>query len=154
MSRVEWTAGKLAAWVAIALIMLANAGGVAGQEPDTTITIYASGTALEFQPSRISAPSGTRLRIQFINEGTLPHNVVLVKNEDDIDALGEAAYRAQDTGYVPLEQRDKLIAWTDLAKPGETVEMVLDAPSPGEYFFVCLYPGHFSMMVGTLRIRS
>lgn len=137
----------------LGLALLANAGELQAQspEPDTTITIYSSGTALEFQPSRISAKAGTRLRIRLVNEGTLPHNIVLVRDEGDIDALGTAAYRAQDTGYVPLEQKDRLFAWSELAAPGETVEMTFEVPPPGEYFFVCLYPGHYSMMIGTLR---
>ena len=138
----------------LGLALLANAAGLQAQEsqePDTTITIYSSGTALEFQPSRISAKAGTRLRLRLVNEGTLPHNIVLVRDESDIDALGSAAYRAQDTGYVPLEQKDRLFAWSELAAPGETVEMTFEVPPPGEYFFVCLYPGHYNMMIGTLR---
>jgi uncharacterized cupredoxin-like copper-binding protein len=162
--RIEsWIAGwtkhryRFAGAVVIGLALLASSGGLQAQEsqtPDTTITIYSSGTALEFQPSRISAKAGTRVRIRLVNEGTLPHNVVLVRDDDDIDALGSAAYRAQDTGFVPLDQKDKLFAWTDLASPGETVEMTFDAPPPGEYFFVCFYPGHYGMMIGTLRVLN
>lgn len=128
-----------------------STGGQAHTPPDTTITIRSVGTNLEFMPSRISARQGTRLRIRFLNEGTLPHNIVLVQDENDIDMLGLAAFDAQETEYVPLEHEEKMIAYSTLAAPGETVEMTFEVPPAGEYWFVCLYSGHYNMMVGTLR---
>jgi azurin len=119
--------------------------------PDTTITIRSSGTNLEFLPSRISAKHGTRVTVRYVNEGTLPHNFVVVRNENDIDTLGRAAFEARDTEYVPLQHEALMIAHSALAAPGETVEVSFVMPPPGEYFFVCLYSGHYNMMVGTLR---
>ncbi|MGH7463560.1 MAG: plastocyanin/azurin family copper-binding protein [Longimicrobiales bacterium] len=118
---------------------------------DTTITIRTTGSNLEFSPSRISAKAGTRVRISYTNEGTLPHNIVLVKEEGDIDMLGMAAFQASKTDYVPVQHSERMIAHTELAVPGTTVEMTFVVPPAGEYFFVCLYPGHYNMMVGTLR---
>lgn len=131
----------------------ANAQSAAHNAPpaDTTITLHTMGSNLEFTPARISAKQGTRITLRLVNEGTLPHNVVLVQDEADIDMLGAAAFKAKDTGFVPLEHKDRMIAYTELAGPGETVEVTFDVPAAGEYWFVCLYPGHFSMMVGTLR---
>src|SRR5688572_3863284 len=93
------------------------------QAPDTTITIRASSSTLEFTPARVSAKAGTRIRIRFVNEGTLPHNLVVPKSDDDIDALALAAYQAGETGYVPMGLKEKLIGWTALASPGESVEV-------------------------------
>jgi uncharacterized cupredoxin-like copper-binding protein len=128
-----------------------QAAAAAGADPDTTITIRTIGSNLEFEPSTIAAKQGTVIRLVLINEGTLPHNVVVVKDESDIDTLGPDAFKAKDTEYVPLQHKDRMIAWTDLAAPGETVEVVFTVPPPGEYWFVCLYPGHYNMMVGTLK---
>jgi plastocyanin len=118
---------------------------------DTTITIRASGSTLEFTPARVSARAGTRVRIRFINEGTLPHNLVVPKSEDDIDALALAAYQAGETNYVPVEQKEKLLGWTTLASPGQTVEVSLVMPAAGEYTYICLFPGHSNSMFGKLR---
>ena len=120
-------------------------------DPDTTIEIRTFGSNLEFEPSTIAAKQGTVVRLRLINDGTLPHNLAVVKDESDIDVLGPAAFKAKDTGYVPLDQEDRMYAWTDLAAPGETVEVTFTVPPPGEYWFVCLYPGHYNMMVGTLK---
>jgi plastocyanin len=121
------------------------------QGVDTTITIRASSSTLEFNPTRVSAKAGTRIRIRFVNDGTLPHNLVVPKKDDDIDALALAAYQAGETGYVPMDMKDKLVSWTALASPGESVEATFVVPAAGEYTYVCLFPGHSNSMLGTLR---
>jgi uncharacterized cupredoxin-like copper-binding protein len=118
---------------------------------DTVIAVRTTGSNLDFSPDRISLRQGTRVTIRYINDSTLPHNIVIVRNEDDIDALGMAAFSASQTGYVPVEHAGKMLAYSPLAVPGNSVEINFVMPPPGEYFFVCLYPGHYNMMVGTLR---
>jgi plastocyanin len=135
-------------------VVFTSAGriGVArAQGADTTITIRAAGSTLEFTPARVSAKAGTRVRIRFVNDGTLPHNLVVPKTDDDIDALALAAYQAGETGYVPLELKEKLVGWTTLASPGQSVEVTFVVPAAGEYTYVCLFPGHSNSMLGTLR---
>ena len=140
--------GTAAAMVATS----ADKYGVAIQQgADTTITIRASGSTLEFTPTRVSAKAGSRMRIRFVNDGTLPHNLVVPKSDDDIDALALAAYQAGETGYVPLELKAKLVGWTTLASPGQSVEVTFVVPAAGEYTYVCLFPGHANSMLGTLR---
>lgn len=118
---------------------------------DTTVIIKATGSTLEFAPPRISVKTGKRVRIRFVNEGTLPHNVVLPRSEDDIDGLVQAAYAAAESDFVPLGEKKKLLAYTTLASPGQTVEVTLTVPPPGEYTYICLFPGHATSMFGTLR---
>jgi plastocyanin len=147
----------LGAWVVTAMIAAvvwstSNGRQVLAQSAvDTTITIRASGSTLEFTPTRVSARAGTRLRIRFINDGTLPHNLVVPKSDDDIDTLALAAYQAGETGYVPVDLKAKLLGWTTLASPGESVETTFVVPAAGEYTYICLFPGHSNSMLGTLR---
>jgi plastocyanin len=127
-------------------------GSLAGSPAaDTVITIRAQSSTLEYVPPHVSARTGTRVQIRFVNEGTLPHNIVLPRSEDDIDALALAAYEAAETGYVPLAQKERMLAWSTLASPGQTVEVTFTVPAPGEYRYVCLFPGHANSMLGTLR---
>ena len=116
---------------------------------DTTITIRANTSSLEFDPASISAKQGARVRLRFTNTGTLPHNFVLVRNEDDIDDLAATAAKAGGE-YVPT-QKAKLIAYTTLASPGQTVEVTFVMPPPGEYTYVCFLTGHSNSMFGKLR---
>ena len=118
---------------------------------DTTLVLRASGSTLEFVPARLSARSGARVRIRFVNDGTLPHNVVVPKDEDDLDALATAAYNAGASGFVPLGDTAKLLVYSKLVSPGDTAELSFVMPAPGEYRYVCLFPGHANSMLGTLR---
>lgn len=115
------------------------------------LVLRASGSTLEFVPPRLSARSGTRVRIRFVNEGTLPHNIVVPRSEDDLDGLVTAAYAAGATGFVPLGDSAKLLGYSKLVSPGETAEVSFVMPAPGEYRYVCLFPGHANSMLGTLR---
>jgi plastocyanin len=141
MMRLRFTA-------AAACLALVGSGTQA--PPDTTIVVRASTSSLEYDPPAISAKQGTRVRVRFINEGTLPHNMVFVKDDDDIDGLAAAASKAGGD-YVPLAQKEKLIAWSRLASPGDTVELTFVVPPAGEYTYVCLLSGHSGSMLGSLR---
>lgn len=138
--------------LALGALTTTPAPGVHAQPAvDTTIVIRSEGPLLEFMPPRIAAKAGTRVRLRFVNEGVLPHNVALPKDEEEIDELAQAAANAATTDYVPLTKRDRFFGFSKLAKPNETVEFVFTMPPPGTYRFVCLYPGHQNTMVGTLR---
>ena len=118
---------------------------------DTTIDIMAMGSTLEFETPEIAVKQGKRVRLRFMNHGTLPHNLVIAKSEKDIDVLIEAASAAYKTGYVPVELKDRMIGYTTLASPGQTVEFDFVVPPPGEYTYICLISGHYTSMLGTLR---
>src|SRR5690606_21801647 len=121
------------------------------EDVDRVVTLRTTGSELAFEPARLSLESGTRVRIEYVNEGTLPHNFVLLRSEADLDALGAGAYEAEATGYVPVDRQDAIIAYTQLAPPGATVSVTFEVPAPGTYTFVCLFPGHYNVMLGTLR---
>lgn len=131
-------------------VVQAQAAGAAKAAFDTTITVRANTSTLEFDPPTIAAKQGTRVRIRFANVGTLPHNFVIVKDENDIDDLAAAASKVGGD-YVPLAQKAKLIAFTTLASPGQTVEATFVMPPAGEYTYVCLLSGHSNSMLGKLR---
>jgi plastocyanin len=117
---------------------------------DTTITIRTVSSTLQFDPPRISVRQGTRVTLRLVNEGTLPHNLVIAKTEDDLDALAEAASKVGGD-YVPLALKEKMITWTTLASPGQTVEVTFTVPAAGEYPYACLMSGHSMSMLGVLR---
>ncbi len=121
---------------------------------DTILDVMAMGSTLEFTPAEISVKAGKRVRLRFMNHGTLPHNLVIAKSDDDIDALIAVSGNAYETGFVPVELKDKMVGWTTLASPHQTVEFDFVAPPPGEYTYICLISGHYNSMLGTLRTRK
>lgn len=125
---------------------------VTGTATDT-IDLRSEGPALQFLPDRITATSGTRILLRYENGGDLPHNFALFRRDEPIDRMVTAAYEAEATGYVPPSAGDDLLAYSPLLSPGETAEMELVVPPPGRYTYICLFPGHAQMMVGTLVSR-
>src|SRR5687767_12782770 len=148
----DWGVGELKKYILAfgALAGLLPADRLVAQPAaDTTITVRA-GSTLEFDPTTISVKQGTRVRLRLVNAGTLPHNIVFVRNEDDIDVLAQAAME-EGGDYVPLGHKAKMFAYTKLASPSQAVEVTFVTPPAGKYTYVCLMSGHAAMMLGTLR---
>jgi aldose sugar dehydrogenase len=83
------------------------------------------GTELLFDPDEITVPAGATVRLTFVNESTVPHNLTFG------DPIGVATATIVDPGAE------------------ETIEFT--APEAGEYTFVCtLHPG----MDGTLIVEG
>ena len=122
---------------------------------DTTIVeVYASNNGLAFEPAELRVKAGSVVKFRFVNESALPHNLVILKNEKDLDMLGSASFDAADTGFVPMQHKEKLIGWSSLATPGKTVEFTVAAPPAGDYLFVCFVDGHFNSMIGKLKVTT
>lgn len=121
------------------------------------VVIEPVGNQMLFEQDELTAQAGQQVNIVFKNTATSPameHNVIVLNDNDDatINRVGQAALTANDSEYVPED--DAIIAATALAKPGETVEVTFTAPSePGQYAYVCTFPGHYVMMRGTLTVQ-
>lgn len=117
-----------------------------------TIVVGSEGANLSYDVTEIRAEAGSTLTIQYVNRGDLPHNVVLVKERSDINPVGVASLQASQTDYIPQDEanQQRIIAYTTLAKPGETVFLTFTVPPPGTYPYICTYAGHFTMMQGEL----
>jgi len=114
------------------------------------VELRAYGADLRYDVTRIEAKAGEKLTIRFINESDMPHNVVVVPNKGNIQTVGVAALNYSKNDYIPEDQMDKILAYTSLARPGETVEFTFTVPPPGTYPYICTYPGHFTSMRGEL----
>lgn len=108
----------------------------------------------------ISAEPGEEIRIVLITKSDLPasamaHNWLLLAMGTDGQAFANAASRARDNDYVPEDMSDQIIAQTGLAAGGETTEVTFTAPEePGDYEFICSFPGHYAAsMKGTLKVE-
>jgi uncharacterized cupredoxin-like copper-binding protein len=117
----------------------------------TTITIVTTNAGLAFNPDEVSVKAGAPVRIRYVNESGMSHNLVILKDEKDFDAIGVASFEADHTGFVPMKYKDRLVGFSPLATAGKTVEFVFVAPAAGDYPFACFVDGHFNTMVGKLR---
>lgn len=97
----------------------------------------------------IEAKAGEELRIRLTTVSNLPasamaHNWILLEMGVDPAAFAQVATRAQNNDYIPQDRTDDIIAHTDLAAGGETVEVTFTVPEKtGEYDYLCSFPAHF-----------
>ena len=117
---------------------------------DAELVVPAERNALAYAVGRVEAPAGATVRLVMDNTAStspaMVHNVVIVADEAAVERVGRAAAGVRDN--VPDD--DAILAFTPLARPGERTAVVFTMPPPGEYPFICTYPGHFRFMQGVL----
>jgi glucose/arabinose dehydrogenase/azurin len=123
--------------------------------PDATITIGTE-PGLRFDLPSFDVQAGTRLKLVFNNDDDMMHNLLVVA-PGSADRVGDQAIALGLDGpeqhYVP--DLDEVLFHTALLEP-ETVEAIyFTVPTePGEYTYICSFPGHAFTMRGTMRVVS
>ncbi len=134
----------------------AKKSGILSDTPElTTIRIATVPEKMSYDVKEITVKPGKKIRLTFANQDFMPHNLLLVKpgKADDVGnkaiALGAKGF---DTGFIP-ESKD--IIWnTKLLDHGKEEVVDFTAPtSPGDYPYVCSFPGHHLIMRGVLKVK-
>ncbi len=115
-------------------------------------------SGLKYDTTKIQVKPGERLTITMKNtDPAMPHNWVLV-TPFAYQRIGDASMKmlsdpkAAAKLYVP-DSKD-VLAHTSVVNPGQSDSVTFDAPStPGEYPFMCTYPGHWALMKGILIVQ-
>lgn len=115
---------------------------------------------MKFNVETLDARPGQPLEITFENVGTMPkasmgHNWVLLERDVDPMKFTEAGFASAGNEYINPDDEDKVLAKTAILGPGESETVTFNAPSaPGEYAYVCTFPGHFAAgMKGVLVVE-
>jgi azurin len=115
---------------------------------------------MKYDVTTIPAKRGEQLRIRLTAKGTMPkvvmaHNVVVLKLGTSALKFVTAGATARETEFIADDVKDQVLAKTPLAGAGETVDVTFKVPNaPGEYPFVCTFPGHFQAgMTGNLVVK-
>ncbi len=102
--------------------------------------------------------AGKKVKLTLINPDHMPHNLVITV-PGSLEKVGKAADKLVGSttdgkpNYIP-EMREVLWA-TEVVKPGEQEDLIFVAPeSPGNYPFVCTYPGHWPIMNGIMIVEG
>lgn len=128
----------------------------AGSEAVTEVTITPVGNQMKYEQTEFTVPAGKEVTLTFENtatSGSMKHNVVLLATAEAsvVTRVGQAGAQAAGNEHVPEDEA--VLAHTALADPGETVSVTFTAPSdPGEYQYLCTFPGHYTMMQGTMTV--
>lgn len=109
---------------------------------------------MKFDIGNITVDEGSWVRITLINEGidiAMQHNIVFINYGTRKEIASQAISAGSSMKYVP--KNDNVIAASDLAMPGETVVLEFEAPSKGNYEYLCTYPGHSEIMRGYFFVK-
>lgn len=123
-----------------------------------TIRIKAVMNEMAFDVTEFSVEAGKKVEIIFENPDFMQHNLLVVE-QGALEKVGKAADKmatspdAADKDYVP--DMDEVLYATRLLNPEETVTLSFTAPEePGEYPYVCTFPGHWRTMQGTMIVTE
>lgn len=124
-----------------------------------TVEITAN-DAMKYSVAEIRVRPGEKFRVVLTNIGRMPkqamaHNWVLLRPMDDAAAMAFAAAAAgKMPDYLP-DDRAAVLAHTKLLGGGESDTIEVTAPAaPGEYPFLCTFPGHAALMKGKLIVAN
>jgi azurin len=109
---------------------------------------------LKFSIASFDVKPGAHVKLDFANVSDMLHNLVVVKPGTAIK-VGEQAMRMGLEGakldYVP--RTDDVLFYTSMLEPEKSQTIYFVAPTtPGEYTYVCTFPGHYIVMQGTMRV--
>ena len=113
---------------------------------------------MKFAPTELRVTAGEEVRIVFENPDLMLHNLVIIApgSEEEVGQLADEMAAASDglaKQYVPASPR--VLHATPLINHKERFELRFTAPAaPGNYPFICTFPGHWRMMRGVLVVEA
>jgi len=140
--------------VALALLVLTGCGGGGGA---ADVLIQPVGNTIAYEQTAFTVSAGQTVNLTFENLATMEvmrHNVIILNTDDAAaaDRVGTAGMMAADSDYIPED--DAIFAYTAMAGPGESKTVTFTAPTePGNYLYLCTYPGHSTLMRGIMTVQ-
>ncbi|MFK7768366.1 MAG: c-type cytochrome [Mariniblastus sp.] len=122
------------------------------------ILIHTVDEEMRYDIPWFAVEAGTEVQLILKNEDLMAHNLVVTMP----DALQEVALQAAADGpaigksgkqYVP--DSDKVLFATDMVPSEKQARVTFTAPAnPGEYPYVCTFPGHWMRMYGVMVVTK
>ena len=135
---------------------LASAPSEAAAEGTTVIRIKALENEMKYDLKTFTVQAGKPVRIVFSNPDFMQHNLVITM-PGTMETVGKAADKLASAAngaamhYVP--DVPEVLFYTPLVNPQATATLEFVAPKkPGDYPYVCTFPGHWSIMNGVMKV--
>ncbi len=116
---------------------------------------------MQYNIKLFEVTAGQKVVLSFKHIGQLPalamgHNLVILKTGTVVPTFATKCAPAKDTGYIPQDEESKkeMVAHTKMLGGGESDEITFTAPAPGDYPFICSFPGHFAIMQGVMKVKA
>lgn len=114
-------------------------------------------SGLKYSKTLIQAKTGEALALKLNNNDAMPHNLVIVAKES-AQKVGDASFKmlsdpkAGQKNYAP--DLSEVLHVIPVINPGETHTLHFRTPeTPGDYPFICTFPGHWMAMQGILKVE-
>ena len=110
---------------------------------------------MKYDTPELTVKAGKKIKLTFANPDFMPHNIVLVKpGKRDTIAMQAIRLGAEgfNVGFVP---KSSDVIWASkLIDHGKEQVIEFTAPTtPGDYPYVCTFPGHHLLMRGMLHVK-
>ncbi len=113
---------------------------------------------LLFTKDKFTVKAGQPVKLVFHNPDVTEHNLLILEKGTSVEEIGIAANEMAKSpegakkNYIPDDKR--ILHATKLLKVGMTQTLRFKAPlEPGQYPFVCTFPGHWTIMKGVMTVR-
>lgn len=111
---------------------------------------------LRYDKQLIVVETGKPVAVILENQDAMPHNIAIL-SPGSLEEIGTAAEKMpaepDSEGRLYIPASPKVLHATKLASPGQKVQLAFTAPAePGEYPYVCTFPGHWRRMSGTMAV--
>lgn len=144
------------------LILSTLAAATLGASAQEAVTLELTGNdQMQYDKKELTVTTGAKVTLKFVHIGKLPeaamgHNVVILKPGTQIAPFAMKCAPAKDNDYIPVDEESKaaIVAHTEMIGGGEKTEITFTAPEPGEYPYLCSFPGHFGVMNGKLIVKA
>jgi azurin/lysophospholipase L1-like esterase len=131
-----------------------KSGVLSSNARQTEVRIATLPEKMQYDVKEFSVKAGSRVKLTFANDDFMPHNLFVVE-PGAANEIAIAALSLGEKGFVmnfrPVSS--KIIAATKLLdhEKEETLDFVVPK-KPGDYEYVCTFPGHYLLMRGIMKV--
>lgn len=124
---------------------------------DNTVNLTGN-DQMKYDETYFMVKAGEPITLTLKNIGTQPakamsHDVVVLTKGSSFEDFGKAITVAKELDKLSDDKQAEMIAHTKMLGPGESDTITFTLPEPGEYKFLCTFPGHYMSMNGILDAR-
>jgi len=149
--------------VRVILVCMLSIGGATGTvlaeiAMDPISIVITGNDQMRYDKQELKVPAGATINLTMKNIGRLPksamgHNFVLLHRGTNIQAFSMAGITSPQTDYISEDKKELVLAKTKILGPREKETITFTAPEePGEYPYLCTFPGHSAFMKGVMTV--
>jgi putative heme-binding domain-containing protein len=120
------------------------------------ISLMSDHETMLYDKQLLVVEAGKPVEIILQNDDSMPHNLVVVSpgSVEEIGTIAEKMPSDPDPeGRVYIPVSPKILHATKLVDPSQKTKLSFTAPTePGDYPYLCTFPGHWRRMVGNMAV--